>query len=86
MSGFEFEINGTWTQVPADVDAVISWGWCGAILSNDTVKAGKHLVFRTAPVPDRRTTAVVFPAPDLDSVLTPTNAAGREDVGWRKDI
>lgn len=37
-------------------------------------------------MPDSRTTAVVFVAPDLDSVLKPTNAAGAKDAGWRQEI
>ncbi|KAF2844269.1 hypothetical protein T440DRAFT_377245, partial [Plenodomus tracheiphilus IPT5] len=28
----EFEVEGAWKPVPASVDAVISWGWCAAIL------------------------------------------------------
>jgi hypothetical protein len=35
------------------------------------VKAAKHRVLRTQPVQKRRTTAVVFVAPDLDAVLKP---------------
>jgi hypothetical protein len=71
VGGLEFGIDGKWIPVPANVDAVVSWGWCGAILSDDTVKAAKHRVLRTNPVQKRRTTAVVFVAPDLDATLKP---------------
>ncbi|CAI6338006.1 unnamed protein product [Periconia digitata] len=86
VGGLEFEIDGTWKRVPASVDAVISWGWCGAILSNDAVKAAKHRVLRTWPLASRRTTAVVFVAPDLDTALTPVTRAGTGDAGWRQEI
>lgn len=79
VGGLEFEVNGTWIQVPADVDAVVSWGWCGAILSNGRVKAAKHKVLRTQPVQERRTTAVVFVAPDLDATLKPVEGSMEED-------
>jgi isopenicillin N synthase-like dioxygenase len=39
------------------------------ILSDDKVKAAKHRVLQTNPVQKRRTTAVVFVAPDLDATL-----------------
>ncbi|RFU30508.1 hypothetical protein B7463_g5834, partial [Scytalidium lignicola] len=71
VGGLEFEVNGKWIQVPANVDAVVSWGWCSAILSDNQIKASKHRVLRTHPVQKRRTTAVVFVAPDLDATLKP---------------
>ncbi|KAI8940371.1 hypothetical protein NX059_004064 [Plenodomus lindquistii] len=86
VGGLEFEVEGVWKPVPANVDAVISWGWCAAILSNDVVKAAKHRVFKTWPIADRRTTAVVFVAPDLDAVLQPIGDLGMTDKGWRSDI
>ncbi|KAH6667456.1 hypothetical protein B0J14DRAFT_602315 [Halenospora varia] len=79
VGGLEFDVNGKWIQVPANVDAVVSWGWCGAILSNDRVKAAKHRVLRTQPVQKRRTTAVVFVAPDLDATLKPVEASMKDD-------
>jgi isopenicillin N synthase-like dioxygenase len=82
VGGLEFEVDGRWVQLPANVDAVVSWGWCGAILSDDGVKAAKHRVLRTKPVQKRRTTAVVFVAPDLDAVLKPVS--GGKD--WSKRI
>lgn len=79
VGGLEFDVDGKWIQVPANVDAVVSWGWCGAILSNDRVKAAKHRVLRTQPVQKRRTTAVVFVAPDLDATLKPVEGSMKED-------
>ncbi|KAF2023336.1 Clavaminate synthase-like protein [Setomelanomma holmii] len=86
VGGLEFEIEGTWKSVPASVDAVISWGWCGAILTNGSVKAAKHRVLRTWPVADQRTTAVIFVAPDLDTILKPTDGLGTENAGWCREI
>lgn len=86
VGGLEFEVEGAWKPVPASVDAVISWGWCANILTNDAVKAAKHRVLRTWPVAERRTTAVVFVAPDLDTVLNPINGLGTNDGGWRREI
>lgn len=86
VGGLEFEVEGDWKSVPASVDAVISWGWCAAILTNDAVKAAKHRVLRTHPMADRRTTAVVFVAPDLDTVLKPTSASGTKDGDWSREI
>jgi hypothetical protein len=71
VGGLEFDVDGKWVPVPVNVDAVVSWGWCGAILSDDAVKAAKHRVLRTNPVQKRRTTTVVFVAPDLDATLKP---------------
>ncbi|PGH00051.1 hypothetical protein AJ79_08322 [Helicocarpus griseus UAMH5409] len=42
VGGLEFEVDGQWRQVPVEVDAVVSWGWCGAVLSNDAITAAKH--------------------------------------------
>ncbi|KAF7964723.1 hypothetical protein HWV62_3665 [Athelia sp. TMB] len=75
VGGLEFEVNGRWEAVPAQVDAVVSWGWCGAILSNDGVLAAKHRVMRTVPALQRRTTAVIFVAPDLDTALKPVDGS-----------
>jgi 2OG-Fe(II) oxygenase superfamily len=86
VGGLEFDIDGKWVPVPVDVDAVVSWGWCGAILSNDRVKATKHRVLRTQPLQKRRTTAVVFVAPDLDAVLKPVEGSTGEDGGWSDRI
>ncbi|KAI2475641.1 Oxidoreductase 2OG-Fe oxygenase family [Pyrenophora tritici-repentis] len=86
VGGLEFEVDGVWKSVPASVDAVISWGWCAAILTNDEVKAAKHRVLRTWPVAQRRTTAVVFVAPDLDTVLQPTSGQGTKDGKWRREV
>ena len=71
VGGLEFEIDGKWIPVPGNIDAVASWGWCGAILSNDCIHAAKHRVVRTEPAMSRRTTAVVFAAPDLKVTLSP---------------
>ena len=85
VGGLEFETGGDWVQVPANVDAVVSWGWCAAILSDDRVKAAKHRVMRTRPVQKRRTTAVVFAAPDMDAVLKPVTKG--DDAGiWSERI
>jgi hypothetical protein len=83
----EFEVDGKWAPVPANVDAVVSWGWCGAILSDDGVKAAKHRVLRTNPVQKIWATAVVFVAPDLDATLKQVvekegSGVVREDYGW----
>jgi len=83
VGGLEFDVDGKWIQVPANVDAVVSWGWCGAILSDDGVKAAKHRVLRTLPLQKRRTTAVVFVAPDLDAVLKPVSGG---NAGWSERI
>lgn len=79
----EFEVDGKWTQVPASADAVVSWGWCGAVLSDNAVTAAKHRVMKTWPAVQRRTTAVLFVAPDLDTPLKPVNGPGK---GWSEDI
>ena len=86
--GLEFETTGgKWIQVPASVEAIVSWGWCGVILSNDTVKAAKHRVVTTYPLLQRRTTAVVFVAPDLHQPLKPVGGlVDKESAGWRDDI
>ncbi|KAE8450665.1 hypothetical protein EG329_006010 [Mollisiaceae sp. DMI_Dod_QoI] len=85
VGGLEFEIDGHWVPVPINVDAVVSWGWCGAILSDDKAKAAKHRVLRTNPVQKRRTTANVFVAPDLDAVLKPVGEGSAEGK-WSKMI
>ena len=79
VGGLEFDVDGKWIQVPANVDAVVSWGWCGAILSNNRVKAAKHRVLRTQPVQKRRITAIVFVAPDLDATLMPAEGSMEVD-------
>lgn len=86
VGGLEFDVDGKWIQVPAHVDAVVSWGWCGAILSDDRVKAARHRVLSTWPASERRTTAVVFVAPDLDAPLRPL--LGQDDgvKKWREEI
>jgi len=84
VGGLEFEVDGRWVPVPAYVDAVVSWGWCGAILSNDGVHAAKHRVMKTIPAYQRRTTAVVFVAPDLDAILKPVDGKGTGN--WAKKI
>ncbi len=71
VSGLEYEIDGQWAPVPTDVDAVVSLGWCSAILSNDRVKATKHRVLKMNWVQKRQTTVNIFVAPDLDVVLKP---------------
>ncbi|KAF1957209.1 Clavaminate synthase-like protein [Byssothecium circinans] len=86
VGGLEFEIEGKWIKVPASVEAIVSWGWCGAILSNDTIKAAKHRVMKTWPLSQRRTTAVVFVAPDLDRPLKPVGGLEKGCAGWRQDI
>ena len=86
VGGLEFEIDGNWIKVPTSVEAVVSWGWCGAILSNDTVKAAKHRVMKTWPSLQRRTTAVVFVAPNMNALLKPVSDLGKESAGWRQDI
>lgn len=59
VRGLEFEIDEKWVPVPANVDVVVSWGWCGAILSDHAVKIAKHRVLRTIPVQKRRTTLLL---------------------------
>jgi isopenicillin N synthase-like dioxygenase len=86
VGGLEFDIDGKWVPVPVDVDAVVSWGWCRAILSNDRVKAAKHRVLRTQPLQKRRTTAVVFVAPNLDAVLKPVEGSMGENSAWSERI
>ena len=86
VGGLEFEIGGKWIKVPASAEAVVSWGWCGAILSNDTIKAAKHRVMKTLPLLQRRTTAVVFVAPNMDVPLMPVGDLERKHAGWRQDI
>lgn len=86
VGGLEFEHEGAWNPVPANADAVISWGWCAAVLSNNVVKAAKHRVLKTWPRADRRTTAVIFVAPDLDTVLRPVIHCDAETGGWCPDI
>lgn len=79
VGGLEFDVDGKWIQVPADVEAVVSWGWCGAILSNDTVKAAKNRVARTWPALQRRTIGVIFVAPALD---VKADGRLREGTSW----
>jgi hypothetical protein len=86
IGGLEFEVEGIWKPVPASVDAVISWGWCATILTNDVVKAAKHRVLRTWPLSDRRSTAVIFVAPDLGTVLKPTSDFGPKGASWCREI
>lgn len=86
VGGLEFEMKGKWVKIPASVEAVVVWGWCGAILSNDAVKAAKHRVVKTWPLLQRRTTAVVFVAPDLDLPLKPVGGLEKQCAGWRQDI
>jgi hypothetical protein len=86
VGGLEFEVDGGWKPVPASVDAVISWGWCGAILTDDAVISAKHRVLRTHPMPERRTTAVIFVAPDLGTILKPASDRGTKEVEWCPEI
>jgi isopenicillin N synthase-like dioxygenase len=57
------------------------WGWSSAILSGDRIQAAQHRVQATEPG-SRRQTAVLFVAPDLDTVLIPRSgsAAGFNDA------
>lgn len=87
--GLEFLKPGftQWTSIPKS-DAAIVWGWSSAILSGDRIHAAQHRVQATQPG-SRRQTAVLFVAPDLDTVLTPrsgsaagfTNALAGGQVG-----
>lgn len=43
------------------------------------MKAAKHRVLRTQPVQERRTTVVIFVAPDLDATLKPVEGSMEED-------
>lgn len=86
VGGLEFEVDERWVQVPAHVDAVVTWGWCGAILSNDGVYPAKHRVMRTVPALQRRTTALFFVAPDLDAPLKPVDRSSAGKFLWSKRI
>ncbi|KAF8588991.1 hypothetical protein K439DRAFT_492610 [Ramaria rubella] len=83
-----------WISVPK-MDAAIVWGWSAAILSGDRVHASRHRVQATQPG-SRRQYAVLFVAPDLDTVLSPRTGnpsgfsdaivTGQTTVGQFKDI
>ncbi|KAF4980324.1 hypothetical protein FZEAL_3641 [Fusarium zealandicum] len=72
------ENPGAWVPVPGDA-AVVLAGWCAVILSGGCIKATRHRVRRTPGV--RRLSAILFVAPDLDSVIN-----GEVNVGWFKEV
>ncbi|KAH7093274.1 hypothetical protein FB567DRAFT_557260 [Paraphoma chrysanthemicola] len=86
VGGLELEVDGTWTSIPKNVDAVVTWGWCGAILTNNVVKAAKHRVLKTWPSTERRTTAVVFVAPELNTPLKPMGGLEKGIDDWSREI
>jgi isopenicillin N synthase-like dioxygenase len=73
--GLEYLQPGStqWTSIPKS-DGAIVWGWSSAILSGDRIQAAQHRVQATQP-DSRRQTAVLFVAPDLDTVLTPRSGS-----------
>jgi isopenicillin N synthase-like dioxygenase len=76
LSGLEYihPTRGTWTTVAPDHVAVV-WGWCSAILSGDRIRATRHRVETTFPG-TRRLSAVLFSAPDINTILRPLNGNG----------
>eukprot|EP00951_Prasinocladus_malaysianus_P048754 scaffold662093_cov34-Prasinocladus_malaysianus.AAC.1 len=73
--GLEAEIDGKWHKLPSgDGSAVLLFGWCTQIRSNDRVKAALHRVRNSdkdkAIVP-ARTAAVFFVAPQQEASLEP---------------
>ena len=73
--GLEYIQPGStqWTSIPKS-DGAIVWGWSSAILTGDRIHAAQHRVQATEP-DSRRQTAVLFVAPDLDTVLTPRSGS-----------
>ena len=76
LSGLEYihPTTGAWTTVAPDHIAVV-WGWCSAILSGDKIRATRHRVQTTLPG-TRRLSAVLFSAPDINTILRPLNGNG----------
>ena len=71
LTALEAEVSpGIWVPVPPDATVVVC-GWCAAILSGDEIKAVRHRVRRVPGV--RRTSAVLFVAPDLGVKLRPVD-------------
>ena len=70
------EQKGVWRPVEvAAGSAVLVFGWCANVRSNDRVPAALHRVVDAAAGPDgvvpRRLSAVFFLAPAPDTVLEP---------------
>ena len=76
LSGLEYihPTTGAWTTVAPDHIAVV-WGWCSAIPSGDKIRATRHRVQTTLPG-TRRLSAVLFSAPDINTILRPLNGNG----------
>jgi hypothetical protein len=97
--GLEFEdpsSNDTWIPIPGDATVVLA-GWCAIILTGAGVVAARHRVRRTPGV--RRLSAVLFVAPQPDTVLSPlvgSSGLGKQfsrpvkdgelTVGWFKEF
>lgn len=97
--GLEFEDPSsadTWIPIPGDATVVLA-GWCAVILTGTGVVAARHRVRRTPGV--RRLSAVLFVAPQPDTVLSPLVGSpdlakqfsrpvknGELTVGWFKEF
>jgi hypothetical protein len=97
--GLEFEdpnSDDTWIPIPGDATVVLA-GWCAVILTGAGVVAARHRVRRTPGV--RRLSAVLFMAPQPDTVLSPLAGSpdlakqfskpvkdGELTVGWFKEF
>lgn len=75
------EKSGIWRPIEvAAGSALLLFGWCANIRSNDRVPAALHRVVDAAAGPDgivpRRQSAVLFLAPASDTVLEPNVLPG----------
>ena len=69
-SGLQIEsANGVWHDVDNNGHAVLLFGWCAQILSNNKIMAVKHRVIKNNN--ERRNSAVLFVAPKDDTMLMP---------------
>lgn len=86
MGGLEVRLDDEWVAVPPSC-GVIMFGYCMAIRSNDRFKAALHRVrdtttTTTITTPLRRTSAVLFVAPDMDLTLEPVVVDEEEEVHY----
>eukprot|EP01084_Bolivina_argentea_P194580 333871_1 len=71
VGGLQIQKDNVWHNIITnDNEAVLLFGWCAQIASNDRIIASNH---RVVGVGKRRNSAVLFVAPNPDHVLRPMN-------------
>jgi len=91
VGGLEMQTpDGSWRPIPVGKGAVLLFGWCTKIRSNDRMPATLHRVNNALPIHadgqnviPRRTSAILFVAPEPDTLLTPVAVSADEKLHYR---